>query len=102
MPKVPRSEERRFFKGLQKVFQRLIDEVKQGTGIINGVNQKTRQFLQSPEVTEYLNKLVGRMASNIRVNSARSWQEAALKGSRGQEIYKLVKTELDGPVGEAF
>ncbi len=99
MPKVRRSDERKFWKGLCKAFQRFIDEAKQGSGLLNGLSQQTRQFMQSKEVTAYLERLVAGMVKTLRVESAMSWREAAMKGGNGPELYRLIKNEMSGPVG---
>jgi len=99
MPSVKRSTERKFWKGLCKVFQGLIDQVKQGSGLLNGINQDTRKFLQSEEVTNYLNKLVSGMVKDVRFSSAMSWRDAIFKTTNSRELYDLVKNEMKGPVG---
>ena len=97
---VKRSEERKFWKALCRLFQRLIDEIKGGNVLLNGVSQKTREFLRSDEVDRYLNRTVSKMTSTLRVDSARSWREAASKSGNGREMLGLMRNEMKGPVGE--
>jgi len=99
MPAVRRSEERKFWKGLCKVFQSFIDEAKNGSGLLNGLNQDARKFLQSDEVNGYLNKLVNGMVTDVRFSSAMSWRDAIFKTTNSRQLYDLVKNEMNGPVG---
>ena len=98
MPKVPMSLERSVYLSLKKLFFGMINDIR--NGFIKDVPEAARKFLASDEVDRYLNNLMGRMASRIRIDTARSWREAANKGSRGPLIYELLKHEMNGPVGE--
>lgn len=99
MPAVSRHEERRFWKDLCKLFNQLIEDVKNGSGLLNGVSQEVRQFMQSGQVKRYLDRVVGRMVRMQRKVSANSWREAAYKSQDGPELYKLISAEMKGPVG---
>lgn len=99
MPAVSRHEERRFWKDLCKLFNQLIEDVKNGSGLLNGVSQEVRQFMQSDQVKRYLDRVVGRMVRMQRKVSANSWREAAYKSQDGPELYKLISAEMKGPVG---
>lgn len=99
MKPLPRSEENRLFRGLTKLFQSLIEGLKKGVIGMKELPEKTREFLQSKEVDDYLNRLIGRSVRNIRVTTARDWREAAAKGSNSRLIYGLMRKEMDGPVG---
>ena len=99
MPPVQRSDEQKYYRGLKKLFKNVIDRFTKGTNSISGIAQEVRKFLHTREVNDYLNKLVGGMVKMERVKSARSWREAEAKGTNSQEIYRLVKNEMNGPVG---
>ncbi len=99
MPAVSRHEERKFWKDLCKLFNQLIEDVKSGSGLLNGVSQEVRQFMQSDQVKRYLDRVVGRMVRMQRKVSANSWREAAYKSQDGPELYKLISAEMKGPVG---
>ena len=99
MPAVSKHEERRFWKDLCKLFNQLIEDVKSGGGILNGMSPEYRKFMQSDRVKEYLNRVIGRMVRTQRKVSANSWREAAYKSSSGPELYKLISGEMKGPVG---
>lgn len=96
MYRVRRSDERTFFNGLMRVFKRLIDRVKVG-GSIDGASQ---EFLESPEVDSHLRNITRRMVGSLRKTTASSFREAAAKNTHSQEMYRLIKDELKGPLGE--
>ena len=103
MPPVQRSDEYKFFRGLRKLFNQLIARLSQNPGDVKNIVRETQRFMQSGEATKYLNGLVGNMVKMERVKSARSWREAAAKGTNSQELYRLIKHEMEGPVGnEAY
>lgn len=100
MPKVRRTTERKFFNGLRKAFQSLVDRIKQGGGSMkNGLSEEVFQFMNSGQMNDYLNRLVENMVKDMRVDSAAGWKQAAAKGSRGRYIHNLIKHEMQGPVG---
>lgn len=99
MPPVSRAVERKYWEGLYKCFKRLIDDIKNGSGLLNGVTQDVRKFLSSKEVDEYLTSLVSTTVHKIRIDTAQEWRQLAFKGGRGRELYELVKNEMNGPVG---
>lgn len=97
MKKVEKRIERKFWQDLCKVFQKLLDRVKSGkVPVLTAV----RTFTQTPEVNSFINRIVKGMITNQRVASARTWREAASKGSRGKEIYQALMKEMQGPVGQ--
>lgn len=99
MPPVSRHEERRFWKDLCKLFNQLIEDVKNGGGILNGMSPEWRKFMQSDRVKQYLERTIGRMVRVQRKVSANSWREAAYQNTNGPELYKLISSEMKGPVG---
>lgn len=98
MREVPRSLEKSVYLSLRRLFFDMINDIR--NGFIKQVPDAARAFLKSPEVDQYLNNLMGRMTTRIRIDTARSWREAANKGSRGPLIYELMKHEMGGPVGQ--
>lgn len=100
MGPVSRSEEKKLFNGLKRLFQGLINDIRNGFVGKNELPKRARKFLQSNEVTSYLNNLVGRMVRSVRVSSAKSWREAAAKGTNGALLNKLIASEMKGPVGD--
>ena len=99
MPAVRRSEERKFYNALCKFFKRIIDDTKTGGGILKGISPADRMFMQSDQTKGFLNNLVSKMVQTVRKFSANSWREAAHKGSRGAEIHRILRNEMQGPVG---
>jgi SPP1 gp7 family putative phage head morphogenesis protein len=97
---VTRAEEMKLYRALRKLFLQMIEDVRKGSGLLNGVSERVRTFMQSDEVDRYLTKVIKTMSMTIRNSSARSWREAASRGHRGPEIYNLIKNEMHGPVGE--
>ena len=97
---VTRAEEMKLYRALRKLFLQMIEDVRKGSGLLNGVSERVRTFMQSDEVDRYLTNVIKKMSMTIRNSSARSWREAASRGHRGPEIYNLIKNEMQGPVGE--
>ena len=100
VPPVKRSTERQFLNGLNNAFKRLTDRLKNGNGLISSIQQEVRMFMRSPEVDKYLRKTIENMVKSERVASARSWREAAAKGTHGPLLYKLISQEMQGLVGK--
>lgn len=98
MPKVKRSAERKFWKDLCKVFQKLLDRLTSNEK--RSIVEEVSNFTMTKEMDQYLGRVVNGMVTMQRVDSAKSWREAASKGSRGQIIYQALKNELNGPVGD--
>jgi intein/homing endonuclease len=44
--------------------------------------------------------IASRMATQLRASNARSWREAARKGSRGLQIYRALEEEMETGVGD--
>ena len=97
---VTRAEEMKLYRALRRLFLQMIEDVRKGSGLLNGVSERVRTFMQSDEVDRYLTNVIKKMSMTIRNSSARSWREAASRGHRGPEIYNLIKNEMQGPVGE--
>ena len=94
MKEVPRSLEKSVYLSLRRLFFDIINHIR------NGIIKGDAGILKSEEVDRYLNNLMSRMVRRIRIDTARSWREAANKGSRGPLIYELMKHEMTGPVGQ--
>ena len=99
MPPVPRSEEQKVFNSLKRLFQGMINDIRNGFVGKNDIQNAARRFLESEEVDNYLNNLMSRMTRRIRIDTAKDWREAASKGTNGPLMYELLKHEMDGPVG---
>lgn len=101
MGPVSRALERKLFDGLKKLFQKLIDDIGNGFVGKNEISSRIREFVMSDEVTNYLQRLIGKMTRSVRVESAKSWREAATRGSNGPLLNRLITHEMEGPVGAA-
>ena len=99
MPSINHSDERRFWKSLCNAFQSLLNDITSGKTPATNVDPRTRQFIQSPQFGGYLRRLIFRMTSTIRKQSARSWRDAAARSGNGPEIARLIREEMKGPVG---
>ena len=100
MPSVSKQEERRFWKDLCKLFNSLVDAVKErGTSALTEDGPEYRRFMNSDKISQFLNRIIGRMVRAQRKVSASSWREAAAKSSNGRELFELISGEMKGPVG---
>ena len=99
MPPVSKAMERKFWKGLCKAFQSLVDDIKTGLQSVFTLDQRTRQFLQSNEVNEYLDRLVGKMVTDVEWSSQRSWRQSVYQTTNSRMMYDLITHEMQGPVG---
>lgn len=57
------------------------------------------QVVTSQEFAGFAMASASRMVTGLYASSCRTWREAAVKSTRGHEIYQLLKQELEGPVG---
>lgn len=57
------------------------------------------QFFNSEAGVEYINATATRMITGLRVNSAKTWREAASEGMRSKDIRELLMKELKGTIG---
>ena len=99
MFEVRKSIERKFWKSLCKVFQRLIDRIKGSNGTPEQIAKETTEFLNKPEMGQYLTRSISNMVKNERVESARSWRDAVMRGSNGRKLFTMISNEMNGPVG---
>ena len=99
MPEVPKSIERRLYKGLLRAFRRMIDDIQHGSGSLSDISSNARKLMNSEPVDLYLQQQISSMVKAERVVSARSWKEAARKSGNGRTLYQLMKNEMNGPVG---
>jgi uncharacterized protein with gpF-like domain len=92
----PLRIESEFRRAIQKLF--LVDLPPNAT--VEEIQQKILAFTKRSSHFEKLGEyLARRMVTQVRVQNARSWREAAVKASRGREIYEALQNELHGPVG---
>lgn len=99
MPPVKRSEEQRYFRALKRVFNDLIQRLSFSPMTAQEIAREARRFVETDEVTGYLNRAANRMVRSERAESARSWKEAVTKGTSSRMLYELVQKEMNGPVG---
>ena len=97
MGTVKRSVERKFWKWMCKLFQPLIDRIKQGI-IPSTSDPELRRAMQSPQADEAIAKKITEITREIRTDSARSWREAAAKAHSTLPA-EAVRKELQGPIG---
>lgn len=68
-----------------------------------GLGEITRALADFSSITQFFQDsaiaIASRMATQLKVENARSWREAARQGSRGREIYEALQIELQGKVG---
>lgn len=93
---VTKAEEKKLFNGLMRVFQELIDKTRKGEKIENSA----REFLESEDTDRYLRNILRRMSGTLRKTSAASFRQAAAKSGKGPLLYRLIRDEMKGPVGE--
>ena len=101
MPAVRGADERKFWQSLCKVFNNLIEETKKGKGVLTEDSGAWRTFMHSNPVSEFLNRMIGKMTHTLRMQSARSWREAATQGTNGRKINEMIRHEMQGDVGAA-
>ena len=97
MPPVKRSEEQRYFRALKQVFNDLIQRLSFSPMTAQEIAREARRFVETDEVTGYLNRAVNRMVRSERAESARSWKEAVTKGTSSRMLYELVQKAMNGP-----
>lgn len=100
MPAVKKSIERKFWRGLRRAFQRLIDRIKNGNGSPKTIVREIREFVNSPEFDQQVEYTVSNMVRTERKDSAKSWQIPSGHGSHGMMLRSLIRKEMAGPVGK--
>ena len=102
MPKNPWEPKERlehgYFKSLNEMFKYLFELIK------NEVNPfiiaKTLKFaMNNPVIKRFAYQKASKMVTLLSVENAKSWRQAAAKGSKGNIIYKALMQELRGPIG---
>lgn len=98
MFRVPKRIENLFGKRLMQAFQRLINRIRKGNV---SVEQAMNEFVFSKEADEFIDKAVEKMVNEQRVESGKSWNEAAAKqrSAIGMEICQYIKGEMKESVG---
>jgi len=76
----------------------MINDIRNGFVKKDQVQDAARAFLNSEEVDRYLNNLMGRMTSRIRIDSAKELKRSTA-GTNSALLFNLLKHEMDGPVG---
>lgn len=99
MPPVPRQTELRMYRSLKKLFNQMINDVKEGLVSKEGVQGRAREFLNSEEVDAYLRHLMERTTARIRIDSAKEMKKSATAGTNSALLFQLMKHEMEGPVG---
>lgn len=56
--------------------------------------------LKTFDVSSFVDVVVSRMVTQVRIANARSWQAAAQKSSQGRKVYLAIQREMRGPVGD--
>ena len=94
------------FQPRRRIEKRYEDAIKGIMGLmkrkLNGVSSpfillKTlRGIARSPTYDRLARQAAEAMATHLFTDGARSWREAALKGSKGRLIYKALRKELKG------
>ena len=98
MAPVGRNEEIRLFAGLKRLFMRFINGVRDGMSP-DEIRKKAADLLETKEHDSFLGSLVRSVTQRIRRKSARSWREAASKGSNGRKLNEMITNEMNGPLG---
>jgi SPP1 gp7 family putative phage head morphogenesis protein len=58
------------------------------------------QFTESKTFLRAAENIATRMVTAVAVHNAQNWREAAMKGTKGREIYQALQQEMHGPIGD--
>ena len=96
------------FQPRRRIEKRYEDAIKEIMGLmkrkLNSVSnpfvllKNLRGIARSPTYDRLARQAAEAMATPLFTDGARSWREAALKGSKGRLIYKALRKELKGNV----
>lgn len=101
MPKfvLPRWIEAEYQTSISKLIASIIP--KPVTDIDAWVNN-LGEMSQRLDVLEIASKIAHRMATQVNIQNAKTWREAAARSNRSQMLYRALQQELHGPVGVRF
>lgn len=70
------------------------------TATLGEISARLVEYAQSQNFLQgFAHKLAERMITQVLVNNARSWRQAASQSSKGKIIYSMLKSELVGGLG---
>ena len=87
-----RSVEKRYAAAINRIMEGLRRRLT-GASSPFQMLQVLRGFARSPTLDKAAREAAGSMATSLFHDGARSWREAARRGSRGRDIYLLLKKE---------
>lgn len=89
-----RSVEKRYAAAIQRIMQGLRRRLLGATSPFQML-EIIRGFARSPTLDKESKEAAETMATSLFHDGARTWREAAMKGSKGRELYSLLQKELD-------
>lgn len=89
-----RSVEKRYAAAIQRIMQGLRRRLLGATSPFQML-EIIRGFARSPTLDKESREVAETMATSLFHDGARTWREAAMKGSKGRTIYLLLQKELN-------
>ena len=104
MPKDPWEPKRKIEHGYFSSLKQIVEYLS--NLIINEPNPYViaaliKAAFNNPVFKRYSESAARKMVTHLMVENAKSWREAAKKGSKGSIIHKALMQELKGPIGGA-
>lgn len=90
---MPRSIERKYRRAIDRLLLRLMAQIRLAKTAAAAL-AAIRHFARSPTYREAAYDIARSMATQLAVQSQRTWRQAAAKGSKGRRIYQALKKEL--------
>ena len=69
---------------------------------INAWVNNLGELSQRLDVLEIASKIAHRMATQVNIQNAASWKEAAHRSNRGKMLYRALQQEMQGRTGVVF
>ena len=97
------SPRRRIEEAYRKLIYRLLNEYLDLPSAA-GLGEITAALVRWTSISNFFEEaatsIAARMATQLKVENARSWRAAAREGSRGREIYEALQAEMEGDIGD--
>ncbi len=97
------SPRRRIEETYRKLIYRLLNEYLDLPSAA-GLGEITAALVRWTQISNFFEEaatsIAARMATQLKQENARSWREAARKGSRGRQIYEALQAEMEGDIGD--
>lgn len=81
---------------------RILQQNLNGLKSTRAIFDEIKKFSNSSAFKKFAESEALKMVTHIFTDTGKTWRQAAAKNGKGNDIYKALKKELQGPIGEAI